>query len=123
MARRTDGAAHRDHDRHPQQRLDRRARGRREPRDRTGDVAFTGDTLTQVGGLYTGAADREIDGRGFMVMPGLVNIHSHPASEPLNKGWNDGAGSPKLYNSSTLTDHADFRPDAEGVKAAFRVAL
>ena len=35
-----------------------------------------------------------------MVMPGLVNIHSHPASEPLNKGWNDEIGSPKLYNSS-----------------------
>ena len=90
---------------------------------RTGDVAFTGDTLTQVGGPYTGAADREIDGRGFMVMPGLVNIHSHPASEPLNKGWNDEIGSPKLYNSSLYEIMPIFRPDAEGVKAAFRVAL
>ena len=72
---------------------------------------------------YTGAADREIDGRGFMVMPGLVNIHSHPASEPLNKGWNDEIGSPKLYNSSLYEIMPLFRPDAEGVKAAFRVAL
>ena len=90
---------------------------------RTGDVAFTGDALTHVGGPYTGAADREIDGRGFMVMPGLVNIHSHPASEPLNKGWNDEIGSPKLYNSSLYEIMPIFRPDAEGVKAAFRVAL
>ena len=89
----------------------------------TGDVAFTGDALTHVGGPYTGAADREIDGRGFMVMPGLVNIHSHPASEPLNKGWNDEIGSPKLYNSSLYEIMPIFRPDAEGVKAAFRVAL
>ena len=74
-------------------------------------------------GRYTGAADREIDGRGFMVMPGLVNIHSHPASEPLNKGWNDEIGSPKLYNSSLYEIMPIFRPDAEGVKAAFRVAL
>ena len=88
-----------------------------------GDVAFTGDALTHVGGPYTGAADREIDGRGFMVMPGLVNIHSHPASEPLNKGWNDEIGSPKLYNSSLYEIMPIFRPDAEGVQAAFRVAL
>ena len=58
-----------------------------------------------------------------MVMPGLVNIHSHPASEPLNKGWNDEIGSPKLYNSSLYEIMPIFRPDAEGVKAAFRVAL
>ena len=88
-----------------------------------GDVAFAGDALTHVGGPYTGAADREIDGRGFMVMPGLVNIHSHPASEPLNKGWNDEIGSPKLYNSSLYEIMPLFRPDGEGVKAAFRVAL
>ena len=89
----------------------------------TGDVAFTGDALTHVGGRYAGAAEREIDGRGFMVMPGLVNIHAHPASEPLNKGWNDEIGSPKLYNSSLYEIMPIFRPDAEGVKAAFRVAL
>jgi len=89
----------------------------------SGDVAFSGDALTHVGGSYTGTADREIDGRGFMVMPGLVNIHSHPASEPLNKGWNDEIGSPKLYNSSLYEIMPIFRPDTEGVKAAFRVAL
>ena len=52
-----------------------------------------------------------------MVMPGLVNIHSHPASEPLNKGWNDEVGSPKLYNSSLYEIMPIFRPDAEGTKA------
>ena len=89
----------------------------------TGDVAFAGDKLVHVGGPFTGTADREIDGRGFMVMPGLVNIHSHPASEPLNKGWNDEIGSAKLYNSSLYEIMPLFRPDREGVKAAFRVAL
>jgi cytosine/adenosine deaminase-related metal-dependent hydrolase len=89
----------------------------------TGDVAFTGDVLTHVGGRYGGAAEREIDGRGFMVMLGLVNIHSHPASEPLNKGWNDEIGSPRLYNPSLCEIMPIFQPDAAGVKAAFRVAL
>jgi cytosine/adenosine deaminase-related metal-dependent hydrolase len=89
----------------------------------SGDVAFEGDRLLQVGGAYAGAAEREIDGRGFLVMPGLVNIHSHPASEPLNKGWNDEIGSPKLYNSSLYEIMPLFRPDAAGVRAAFTVAL
>src|SRR5262245_47373920 len=95
----------------------------REHRYVGGDVAFAGNKLVHVGGRFEGAADREIDGRGFLVMPGLVNIHSHPASEPLNKGWNDEAGSPKLYNSSLYEIMPLLRPDAEGVKAAFKVAL
>jgi len=89
----------------------------------SGDVAFEGDRLLQVGGAYAGPAERAISGRGFMVMPGLVNIHSHPASEPLNKGWNDEIGSPKLYNSSLYEIMPLFRPDAAGVQAAFTVAL
>src|SRR5215831_3556447 len=89
----------------------------------SGDVAFEGDRLLQVGGAYAGPAERAISGRGFMVMPGLVNIHSHPASEPLNKGWNDEIGSPKLYNSSLYEIMPLFRPDAAGVQASFTVAL
>ena len=69
-----------------------------------------------------GRPTRTIDGRGLMVMPGLVNIHSHPASEPLNKGWNDEIGSAKLYNSSLYEFMPLFRPDAEGAKAAVTVA-
>jgi 5-methylthioadenosine/S-adenosylhomocysteine deaminase len=92
-----------------------------------GDVAFDGDRLIHVGGRYEsagGAAEtvREIDGRGFMVMPGLVNIHSHPASEPLNKGWTDEVGSRKLYNSSLYEIMPLLRPDAEAVVPAATVA-
>lgn len=87
-----------------------------------GDVAFEDDKLVHVGGTFVAKGDREIDGRGFMVMPGLVNIHSHPASEPLNKGWTDEIGSPKLYNSSLYEIMPLLRPDAEGVKASASVA-
>ena len=83
------------------------------------DVAFDGDRIVHVGpGSCTGRPTRTIDGRGLMVMPGLVNIHSHPASEPLNKGWNDEIGSAKLYGSSLYEFMPLFRPDAEGAKAA-----
>ena len=38
-----------------------------------------------VGRGYDGPAEEVIDGQGRMVMPGLVNIHTHPSSEPMNK--------------------------------------
>ena len=88
-----------------------------------GDVAFADGALSHVGGTFTGTAEREIDGRGFLVMPGLVNIHSHPAYEPINKGWNDEIGSPKLYNSSLYEIMPLLRPDGPGQKAALKVAL
>ena len=87
------------------------------------DVAFTGGALTFVGRGYTGTANTEVDGRGMMVMPGLVNIHSHPSSEPMNKGLLDEIGSPGLYNSSLYEYMPVFRADAEAVPHCARVAL
>ncbi|MGB3315009.1 MAG: amidohydrolase family protein [Albidovulum sp.] len=54
---------------------------------RGGDVTFRGDRIVQVGGHFEGAADREIAGAGLCVMPGLIDLHSHPYSEPINKGF------------------------------------
>lgn len=87
------------------------------------DVAFDGGTLTFVGRGYTGPAEEEIAGRGLMVMPGLVNIHSHPSSEPMNKGLLDEIGSPGLYNSSLYEFMPIFRADSEAVPSCVRVAL
>jgi cytosine/adenosine deaminase-related metal-dependent hydrolase len=87
------------------------------------DVAYSGGTLTFVGRGYDGAADEVLDGAGMMVMPGLVNIHSHPSSEPMNKGLLDEIGSPGLYNSSLYEYMPIFRADAEAVPHCVRVAL
>src|SRR3954447_5784406 len=87
------------------------------------DVAFAGGAITYVGRGYPGPADVEINGRGLMVMPGLVNIHSHPSSEPMNKGLLDEIGSPGLYNSSLYEFMPIFRADAEAVPHCVRVAL
>ncbi|MCF7670558.1 amidohydrolase family protein [Bacillus subtilis] len=86
------------------------------------DVAFENGKLTFVGTGYAGVVDAEQNGRGFMVMPGLVNIHSHPASEPLNKSILDELGSPGLYNSALYEFMPIIRPDAEGAEAAWKVA-
>ena len=86
------------------------------------DVAFEGGAIRFVGRGYDGVADTEVDGAGFMVMPGLVNIHTHPSSEPMNKGLLDEIGSPGLYNSSLYEYMPLFRGDAEAVPHSVRVA-
>ncbi|MFC7736219.1 amidohydrolase family protein [Roseomonas sp. GCM10028921] len=87
------------------------------------DIAFEAGIITYVGRGYTGPADEEVAGRGLMVMPGLVNIHSHPSSEPMNKGLLDEIGSPGLYNSSLYEYMPIFRADAGAVPSCVRVAL
>ncbi len=78
------------------------------------DVAFEDGVLRFVGRGYDGTADETISGSGLMVMPGLVNIHSHPSSEPMNKGCIDEIGSPGLYNSSLYEYLPILRADAGG---------
>ncbi|HEY8337928.1 MAG TPA: amidohydrolase family protein [Tardiphaga sp.] len=87
-----------------------------------GDVAYDAGRIVFVGRNYQGEAVETIDGRGFMVMPGLVNVHSHPSSEAMNKGYLDEIGSPGLYNSSLYEYMPLMRPDAEGTPDCVRVA-
>src|ERR1700743_3517510 len=87
------------------------------------DVAFEGGVLRFVGRGYDGPSDEVVSGSGMMVMPGLVNIHSHPSSEPMNKGLIDEIGSPGFYNSSLYEYLPIFRADAEAVPDCVRVAL
>jgi cytosine/adenosine deaminase-related metal-dependent hydrolase len=87
------------------------------------DIAFENGAITFVGRGYSGAADTVIDGTGMMVMPGLVNIHAHPSSEPMNKGLIDEIGSPGFYNSSLYEYLPIFRADAQAVPDCVRVAL
>ncbi|MBV9783664.1 MAG: amidohydrolase family protein [Acidisphaera sp.] len=87
------------------------------------DVAFDVGVLRFVGRSYDGPAETVVDGRGLMVMPGLVDIHSHPSSEPMNKGLIDEIGSPGLYNSSLYEYMPIFRADADAIPACVRVAL
>jgi 5-methylthioadenosine/S-adenosylhomocysteine deaminase len=87
------------------------------------DVAFEGGAITFAGRGYSGPAGTIIDGAGMMVTPGLVNIHSHPSSEPMNKGLIDEIGSPGFYNSSLYEYLPIFRADAQAVPNCVRVAL
>ncbi|WP_367353272.1 amidohydrolase family protein [Achromobacter animicus] len=76
------------------------------------DVAFADGRITHVGpGAQAAAPDAEIvSGSGMMVMPGLVDIHSHLVHEPINKGYTDETGSAGLYNSNLY----EYMPTMEG---------
>ena len=87
------------------------------------DVAFEDGALTHIGPAYPGVAATVIDGTGLMVMPGLVDIHSHPSSEPLLKGLTDEVGTPGLYNSSLYEYLPIFRPPASVIPDCARVAF
>jgi cytosine/adenosine deaminase-related metal-dependent hydrolase len=60
------------------------------------DVAFAGDQIVFVGPGFTGPADQIIDGKDRMVMPGLIDIHSHPHHEPLYRGIREEHGLPSM---------------------------
>ncbi len=44
-----------------------------------GDLVIDGERIVSVGGKYNGSADREIDAKGDIVMPGMINTHTHVA--------------------------------------------
>ena len=87
------------------------------------DVAFDAGGLVHVGQSYDGAAEQEIDGRDRLVLPGLINIHTHPTSEPLRKGMTDETLSPGFWHSSLYEFLTTIGNDQEGMKAAVQVAM
>ena len=89
---------------------------------RHGDIAFSGDRIVHVGGRYEGAADRSIDGSRRFAMPGLVNIHSHPHTEPAYKGVREDHGVPEMYDTGLYERMCAFSLDAAGRRAGMEMA-
>ncbi len=89
---------------------------------RDGDVVFSGNTIDFVGKAYAGQFDTEIDGRDLVVLPGFVDIHSHPALEPIYKGVREEHGVPEMYMSGLYERMQAFVPDPAGMLAAAEVA-
>lgn len=87
------------------------------------DLAFTGHTIGFVGRGYDGPVERRISGRNRLVMPGFVNIHSHPTSEPLRRGMTDEIFSPGFHHSSLYEFLPVFASTPASAKAAMQVAM
>src|SRR4051794_16615331 len=61
------------------------------------DLAFTDDRIVHIGPDYAAPADRVIDGSERAVIPGFINIHSHPEHEPLYRGIREEHGLPSMH--------------------------
>ena len=90
---------------------------------RSVDLAITDDKIVFIGQNFTGSYDIELDCRDRILLPGFVNIHSHPSSEPLRKGLTDETRSPGFWHSSLYEFLPVFRNDHDGMVAATKVAL
>jgi len=86
------------------------------------DIAFAGGVITHVGPGYDGAAATELDGRSLFVMPGLIDIHSHPHLEPSYKGLREEHGVPEMYMTGLYERGQAFHVDEEGRRAGAEVA-
>ncbi|MBT7615320.1 MAG: amidohydrolase family protein [Rhodospirillaceae bacterium] len=91
---------------------------------RDADLAFENGAVTFVGKGYQGPVTTEGDGRNRMVMPGLIDIHTHAQSETLRKGITDETHSPGFWHSSLYEHLPVFEPtDVEGNAACLSVSL
>lgn len=90
---------------------------------RDADLMMDGGRITHVGPRWTGAADRVIDGAGLLAIPGLIDIHCHPAQSPLFRGLVEEAGNPRLFYSGRHRFRQAFLPDAEAQAASARFGL
>ncbi len=86
------------------------------------DLVFSGNAVSFVGKGFSGAADETIDGRDLLVMPGLIDVHSHPSSEPFYRGIREEHGVPQMYMSGLYERSLAFSPDAEGRRIGAEVA-
>ena len=89
---------------------------------RDADLAFAEDRITFIGPAYAGPVDEEIDGRTLMLMPGLVDIHSHPSTEPFFRGIREEHGLPAMYMTGLYERSFVYKTDLEGRRAGKEVA-
>ena len=89
---------------------------------RDADVAFEVDSIVFVGKDYEGSVDIEVDGSKRCVMPGLVDIHSHPDTESSYRGIREEHGVPEMYMSGLYERCQAFELDDNGKLASAEVA-
>jgi len=85
------------------------------------DVRLADGEIAEIapgGTLRAAPGDTVLEGRGFLLMPGLVDIHSHPSTEPSFRGLREDHGVPEQYMTGLHERSQAFRLDSEGRKAA-----
>jgi cytosine/adenosine deaminase-related metal-dependent hydrolase len=72
---------------------------------RDGIVVLEEDKIIHVGKSYSGQVDKKINAKKRLVIPGLINLHSHVAGCPYERGYR-GDGSTRALHNSDLYDRA-----------------
>lgn len=77
-----------------------------------GDVVIDGERIVSVGGEYNGSADRVVDASGDIIMPGMINTHSHVAMSVM-KGVVDDLTFPNFLDKVFKIDSDRTDKDLE----------
>ena len=81
------------------------------------DLAWRDGTIVYAGPAYEAPLSPEdtvVDGRSCLVMPGLINLHAHPHTEPAYKGIREDHGRPEMYGTGLYERTAAFSLSFEG---------
>src|SRR3546814_193291 len=91
---------------------------------RNADIAFRDDRSVFVGQNYDGPSDTVIDVANRMIMPGLVNVHSHPSHEPAYRGIREEHGVSNMYMSGLYERSGAFDTSSRQLRqSSLEVAL
>ena len=82
------------------------------------DIVFSDDRITFVGRDYGGPAERVIDGKDRLVLPGLIDIHSHPEHEPLYRGVREEHGVRNMHMTGLYERSQAFSAPDDEARAA-----
>jgi 5-methylthioadenosine/S-adenosylhomocysteine deaminase len=75
--------------------------------------------ITPAGARPSGPGEDVLDGTGMLALPGLINIHSHPSTEPGYRGVREDHGVPEQQMTGLMERLQAFRvPDDGRVPAA-----
>jgi 5-methylthioadenosine/S-adenosylhomocysteine deaminase len=99
------------------------AAARRHVYRRDQDIEIADGAIVAIRPAAPGRAGRTaIDGADMLVMPGLVNIHSHPSTEPALRGVREDHGVPEQQMTGLFERAQAFRLDPPGRRAALELA-
>ncbi|CAN5922437.1 hypothetical protein BH11PSE3_BH11PSE3_31060 [soil metagenome] len=74
--------------------------------------------ITPAGARAPQAGESVLDGSGLLALPGLVNIHSHPTTEPGYRGVREDHGVPEQQMTGLIERLQAFRLGQDGRSAA-----
>jgi 5-methylthioadenosine/S-adenosylhomocysteine deaminase len=89
------------------------------------DIRLNGGSIAAIepkGTTPSTPGELAIDASGHLVMPGLINIHSHPTTEPAYRGVREDHGVPEHQMTGLFERLQAYRLDDTGRRAAAQLA-